>query len=184
MGGGDKGRLTVGQRPMIQHVIDRAATQVNELVLNVNGDVDRFDDLGLRCVTDSVDGFAGPLAGILAGLDAARELGHPWIVTFPTDTPFLPSDLVHKLSASDSQITLAATTAPDGKWLAQPACGRFNAELADDLRAALRSGVRKIRQWTQTLDESLVTFDRDAFFNVNTPAELAQAQRLMGGDSL
>ena len=81
MGGGDKGRLMLGDQSLIQRVIDRIAPQVDAVVLNANGDLSRFDDLGLPVVADSVDDFPGPLAGVLAGMDWAAEQGHDWLIS-------------------------------------------------------------------------------------------------------
>ncbi|EEB70152.1 molybdopterin-guanine dinucleotide biosynthesis protein A [Ruegeria sp. R11] len=90
MGGGDKGRLQVGGESLLARVVDRIAPQVAGLALNANGDPQRFDDLGLPVIADTIDGFAGPLAGVLAGLDWAAEQGASSIVTVAADTPFFP----------------------------------------------------------------------------------------------
>ena len=122
MGGGDKGRLMLGDQSLIQRVIDRITPQVDAVVLNANGDLSRFDDLGLPVV-------------------------------------------------------LAATPDPERGRLPQPTFGRWQVALRDDLRAALNNGVRKIRQWTQAQGETLVVFGEDDFFNINTPEDLAWAEK-------
>jgi molybdopterin-guanine dinucleotide biosynthesis protein A len=113
MGGGDKGRLMLGERSILAHVIDRLEPQVAGVALNANGDASRFSDLGLPVIADDLDGFAGPLAGVLAGLDWAAEKGAETIVTAAADTPFFPCDLVpHLLMATDGmqhRLALAAT---------------------------------------------------------------------------
>ena len=172
MGGGDKGRLMLGDQSLIQRVIDRITPQVDAVVLNANGDLSRFDDLGLAVVADSVAGHAGPLAGVLAGMDWAAEQGHEWLISVAADTPSFPRDLAARLAEYDTPVVLAAT--PD------PERGRLPSEhgLMDRrMRAALNDGVRKIRQWTQAKDETLVMFGEDDFFNINTPEDLAWAEQ-------
>ncbi|MDI9246418.1 molybdenum cofactor guanylyltransferase MobA [Marinobacter sp. CHS3-4] len=177
MGGGDKGRLMLGDQSLIQRVIDRITPQVDSLVLNANGDLSRFEDLGLPIVPDSVDGFPGPLAGVLAGMDWAAEQGHEWLISVAADTPSFPLDLVQRLASGDTPVVLAATPDPERGRLPQPTFGRWQVALRDDLRAALNDGVRKIRQWTQAQGESLVLFGEDDFFNINTPEDLAWAEQ-------
>lgn len=113
MGGGDKGLLTLGGQSLLSLVIDRLAPQVADLALNANGDAARFAGFDLPVIADTIPGFAGPLAGVLAGLDWAAEQGADTIVTVAADTPFFPCDLVPQfLLASDGQahpLVLAAT---------------------------------------------------------------------------
>lgn len=177
MGGGDKGRLMLGDQSLIQRVIDRITPQVDAVVLNANGDLSRFDDLGLAVVADSVAGHAGPLAGVLAGMDWAAEQGHEWLISVAADTPSFPRDLAARLAEYDTPVVLAATPDPERGRLPQPTFGRWQVALRHDLRAALNDGVRKIRQWTQAKDETLVMFGEDDFFNINTPEDLAWAEQ-------
>src|SRR5215813_11499043 len=102
MGGGDKCLRPLGGRPILDRIIERVRPQVKHLVLNANGDPGRFAGYGLPVVADSVEGFAGPLAGVLAGLDwtAANAPDCPWVASVPTDAPFLPADLVARLHAA------------------------------------------------------------------------------------
>ena len=117
MGGGDKGLLHLGGRPILSHVIERLSPQVADLALNANGDPARFGPFGLPVIADSVPGFAGPLAGVLAGLDWAASQGAETIVTAAADTPFFPADLVPRLlmacEGMDTSLALAAS--PDGR---------------------------------------------------------------------
>lgn len=177
MGGGDKGRLMLGDQSLIQRVIDRITPQVDAVVLNANGDLSRFDDLGLPVVADSIPDFPGPLAGVLAGMDWAAEQGHEWLISVAADTPSFPLDLAERLAGCNTPVVLAATPDPERGRLPQPTFGRWRVALRDDLRAALHNGVRKIRQWTQTQGESLVVFGPDDFFNINTPEDLAWAEQ-------
>lgn len=177
MGGGDKCRLSLGQMTLIEQVISRATPQVDELIMNANGQLDRFDDLRLPVVADSIEGYPGPLAGVLAGMDYAAEHGHSWVISVAADTPFFPIDLVQRLAVQTSPIALAATPDPERGRLPQPTFGRWRVDLRDDLRQALNEGVRKIRQWTQRHGETLVEFNEADFFNINTPEDLTEARR-------
>ena len=177
MGGGDKGRLPLGGSTILGHVLDRFAPQVEALVLNANGDPERFGDLGLPVVADSVDGFAGPLSGVLAGLDWAAERGASHVVSVAADTPFLPCDLVPRLQLAGGDLGLALAASPSGR---QPTFGLWPASLRDDLRAALAEGLRKVVLWTDRHGAGVAEFPDDAaFFNVNTPEDLARAEAML-----
>ena len=178
MGGGDKGLLTIGDRTMLEHVIDRFAPQVGELALNANGDEARFAKFGFPVLSDPVAGYAGPLAGVLAGLDWAAGRGVANIVTAAADTPFLPADLVARLLdaavAQGRQIALARTATG-----LHPTFGLWPVALRDDLRTALSAGVRKVVDWTDRHGAASAEFpvgEFDPFFNVNTPEDLDNAQ--------
>lgn len=195
MGGGDKGLLQVGGQSLLHHVINRLLPQVEGLALNANGDAARFADLNLPVIPDSIEGFAGPLAGVLAGLDWAAEQGAESIVTAAADTPFFPRDLVARLTeAADGQThSLVLATTPrtgdealksgGGKRVNRhPTFGLWPVALRDDLRAALNGGLRKVVLWTDQHDgrEALFPADPfDPFFNVNTPEDLIRAETLL-----
>lgn len=185
MGGGDKCMLELGGRPLLAHVIDRARPQVDCLMINANGDPGRFAAFGLPVEKDSVDGFAGPLAGVLTGLEwAARErpdCSH--VVTIATDTPFFPADLVARLrSVVDSGADMACA-ASGGRH--HPVFGLWPVARADDLRRALvEEDIRKVDIWTaryrlDAVDFALGTID--PFFNVNRPDDLARAEAHLAG---
>ncbi|MEM9796017.1 MAG: molybdenum cofactor guanylyltransferase MobA [Pseudomonadota bacterium] len=175
MGGGDKARLRVAGQPLIRHVIDRLGPQVSSLLLNANGDAARWDDLALPVLPDPMPGHPGPLAGVLAGLDWAAAQGQTAIVTAAADTPFLPLDLVERLQAVAGPSGLALAATADGP---QPTFGLWPAHLRDDLRTALDGGLRKITNWTDRHGVGLASFSQDAFFNINTPADLKAAEAL------
>ena len=186
MGGGDKGRLPLGQGSLISHVIDRFEPQVAGIALNANGDATRFDDLGLPVVSDSIDGFAGPLAGVLAGLDWAAEQGAETIVTAAADTPFFPADLVPRLllEAEGMMHPLVLAATPDEKrgQVRHPTFGLWPVALRDDLRDALNEGLRKVVIWTEKHNGREALFPVagiDPFFNVNTPDDLARAEAMV-----
>ncbi|MEM1306211.1 MAG: molybdenum cofactor guanylyltransferase MobA [Pseudomonadota bacterium] len=189
MGGGDKGLLNLGDRSMIGHVVSRLHDQAGPLVINANGDPDRFAALGLPVQPDTIDDTPGPLAGILAGLIWARTNAPTatHVASVSSDAPFVPRDLVAQLRAAlaeapDAQIALARSD--DGL---HPVIGLWPVALADDLDRALRDGVRKVLHWTDRHGTTEVHFDPvqiggvtvDPFFNANTPDDLARARALI-----
>lgn len=179
MGGGDKGLLQLGTSSILHHVIARFEPQVAGLALNANGDPSRFDGLGLPVIADSIAGFAGPLSGVLAGLDWAATQGAEHIVTAAADTPFLPCDLVPqlRLAAEIAGVDIALAATPDGR---QPTFGLWPVRLREDLRTALNGGLRKVVKWTSQHSAASAAFpDSTAFFNVNTPADLAIARDML-----
>jgi len=194
MGGGDKGLLRLGAGTILDHVIARLAPQEAALALNANGDPARFADFGLPVLADPIEGFAGPLVGVLAGLDWAADQGAQTIVTVAADTPYFPCDLVSRLLRSAEGMThplvLAATPpgAEDTKSMSRaglirhPTFGLWPVALREDLRAALSGGLRKVVVWTDKHGGREAMFDEagEPFFNVNTPDDLALAQRRAG----
>lgn len=184
MGGGDKPLRLLGGRPLLAHVIERLRPQVAGLVLNANGDPARFAAFGLPVVADSIPDYAGPLAGILAGLDwtAAQRPDCPMIATVATDAPFLPTDLVARMAqALAGEGADLACAASGGRT--HPVIGLWPVRLRDDLRRALvDEGVRKVDVWTARYRLVQVAFpDRpvDPFFNANRPDDLDEAARLL-----
>jgi molybdenum cofactor guanylyltransferase len=182
MGGGDKSLKVLAGETILERVIERAKPQVAALALNANGDPARFKDYGLKIVADSIPDFAGPLAGVLAGLDwAAKDVkGASHVASFATDAPFFPPDLVARLMAavSDGQHDLACA-ASGGR--AHPVFGLWPLGLREDLRAALKSGTRKVDQWTARHRLATVEFPTqpyDPFFNANTPEDLNEAEHI------
>lgn len=184
MGGGDKGLLRLGEGTLLAHVIARLDPQVAGIALNANGNAARFAALNLPVIADSVGGFAGPLAGVLAGLDWAAARGAETIVTAAADTPFFPCDLVPCLQLAAEgmahPLALAATPDPRRGLARHPTFGLWPVALREDLRAALREGVRKVVQWTDRHGAQLAGFpDEAAFFNVNTPEDLVRAEAML-----
>ena len=190
MGGGDKGLLQLGGQTLLNRVIDRLAPQVDGIALNANGDAARFDQFGLPVLGDSIDGYAGPLAGVLAGLDYAAEQGADHIVTAAADTPFFPQDLVEVLQLAakleGTNMALAATPDPDRGTLRQPTFGLWPVALRDDLRAALNDGLRKVVLWTNrhgAADALFPNWDYDPFFNINRPEDLQKAEAMLSAQT-
>jgi molybdopterin-guanine dinucleotide biosynthesis protein A len=188
MGGGDKGLLDLCGRPMLAHVIERLGPQVGRMVINANGDPARFSRLGLPVVADTVTGFAGPLAGVLAGMrwSAANAPAAGWIVTAAGDAPMLPGDLVSRLAGAAAGGANAIALARSGGEL-HPVIGLWPVALAADLEDQLRSGVRKVLDWTDRHGTVPVPFpsvhvggrDLDPFYNANTPQELDALRTLL-----
>ena len=190
MGGGDKALRLLGGRPLLQRVIDRMRPQVAALVLNANGDPARFAGFGLPVVPDSIPDFAGPLAGILAGLDwaAAHRPDCPLIASVATDAPFLPENLVSNLhqgmAAEGAELACAASAGQP-----HPVIGLWPVRLRDDLRRALvEEGVRKVDVWTGRYRLATVSFPElslgdglaiDPFFNANRPEDFDRAAALL-----
>jgi molybdopterin-guanine dinucleotide biosynthesis protein A len=186
MGGGDKCLLALGERPILAHVIDRLAPQVDALALNANGDPARFAAFGLPVLPDSVAGFPGPLAGVLAGMDWAARQGAAQVVTAAADTPFLPRDLVLGLraaaEAAGTPLAMAITPGEGGRLDRHPTFGLWSADRREDLRAALGAGLRKVVAWTGPVGCAEAVFRAegfDPFFNVNTPEDLAAAEAML-----
>lgn len=184
MGGGDKAAGLIAGRSMFDRVKDRLSPQVSSIVLNANGDPARFADLGLPVAPDSITDYPGPLAGVLAGMDWAAGEGATHILSVAADTPFFPTDLGARLAAAvsdDTPIALAATPDPKRGMARHPTFGLWPVALADDLRAALNDGVRKVVLWTDRHGAATVPFSNDPFdpfFNVNTPDDMAVAEAL------
>ncbi len=189
MGGGDKALRPLGGRPLLAHAVERAAPQVDRLVLNANGDAARFAGFDLPVVPDVVAGFAGPLAGVLTGMTwaAAHAPGSSWIATFACDAPFFPCDLVARLrDAVAREGADMACAASRGRT--HPVFGLWPVTLRGDLEHAMReAGIRKVDAWTARYRVATVPFEIvetphgpcDPFFNANHPEDLAQAERLL-----
>jgi len=188
MGRGDKGLLAIGRTTMLREIADRMRPQVRSLVLNANGDPERFASLGLPVAADTIDGFPGPLAGILAGMRwaAVHTAGATHVLSVSSDVPFLPRDLGSRLAAAVSggtdRIAIAGTAGE-----AHPVIALWPVALADDLQQALASGARKVLAWAERHGAAIVDFPMsevdgravDPFFNANTPDELDEVRRLL-----
>jgi molybdenum cofactor guanylyltransferase len=183
LGGGDKALHEVAGRPLLAHAIERLEPQVSRIVLNANGDLSRFDAFGLPVVADTVEGFAGPLAGVLAGLDWAAENAPECdrVVTVATDAPFFPDDLVARfIAATENEKTDLACAETGGRT--HPVFGLWPVRLREDLRRALvDEDIRKVDLWTARHKLAVVSFPVlvvDPFFNINRPEEVAAAEEI------
>jgi len=168
MGGVDKGLQPLRGRPMVEWVLERLRPQVAEIVINANQNPEIYGQYGHRVVPDQIAGFAGPLAGLHAGLKAAAN---PLVVTVPCDSPFLPADLVSRLNSSlkNHDLAVAKTGAQP-----HPVFALMKRQVRESLEAFLASGGRKIDAWYAALKVVEVSFDdeADAFRNINTLEEL------------
>jgi molybdopterin-guanine dinucleotide biosynthesis protein A len=173
MGGEEKALKTIGGRTILDRVIARLQPQVDVLAINANGDASRFSSTGLGVFPDRLGDIATPLAGIHASLAWARDHGHDLLLTVPADAPFLPRDLVARLEAP----AIAASGGQEHFII-----GAWPTHLADDLeRAILDDGLLRVRDWAALVGAKPVEWPArpyDPFFNVNTPADLAEAARI------
>lgn len=183
MGGGDKPLRMIAGRSILAHVVERLAPQCDGLLINANGDPARFAAYGLPVVADSVPDFAGPLAGVLAGLDwmADNRPDLGWMVSVAADTPFIPADLVARLQEARLRAAVPLACAASDGWT-HPVIGLWPVALREDLRRALtQEQERKIDRWTARHGVAAVEWPVapvDPFFNANKPEDLAEAERL------
>jgi molybdopterin-guanine dinucleotide biosynthesis protein A len=188
MGGGDKCLRLLGGRTILARIVERAQPQVERLALNANGDPTRFAEYQLPVVADGVPGFAGPLAGILAGLDwaaeHAAECSH--IASFAGDAPFLPRDLVGRFVASVTTGGAELACAASG-GRTHPVCGLWPVALRNALRRAMiDEAMRRVDRWTARYRLAVVDYETapfDPFFNANAPADLLAAEQLAMSDT-
>jgi molybdopterin-guanine dinucleotide biosynthesis protein A len=184
MGGGDKARLRIGNVTILQRVLGRIGPQCDRVIINANGDPARFADTGLPIVADSVPDFAGPLAGILAGLDwaAANAPACEWLLSVPGDCPFLPDDLAARLHKARSDARTPLACARSGEWR-HPVVALWPVRLREDLRHALvDESLHKIEIWTARHGVAIADWPTepvDPFFNVNTPEDAARAEKIV-----
>jgi molybdenum cofactor guanylyltransferase len=189
MGGGDKPLREIGGRSILARIIERLEAQCECLLLNANGDPKRFASFGLPVIADGVADHPGPLAGILAALDwaAANRPGAQWILSVPGDCPFLPRDLVARLS-QDLHAQGAELAVASSRGRSHPVIGLWSVALREALRQALVvEGLRKVDGWTARYAVATVAWPAepiDPFFNANTADDLAEAERLAAIEDL
>lgn len=172
--GVDKGLQPFRGRPMAQHAIERLAPQVGTLLVNANRNRERYADFGWPVIGDAIEGHAGPLAGLHAGMRHARTR---YVVTVPCDSPFLPADLVERLAAALAGTPGARLAVARTREQAHPVFALVERSLLADLEAFLASGRRKIDAWYAPLGVVEVEFDDAAAFrNINTPQELSEQE--------
>lgn len=171
MGGVNKGLLPFQGRPLVVHALERFAPQVDELFINANSDLEIYAGFGYPVISDAIAGFAGPLAGLQRGMAVAR---HPYVATVPCDSPYLPANLVSRLTIALEQngADLAVARTGDQPHPVFCLCRR---SLLPGLTAFLENGGRKIDAWYAAVNVAEASFDDmpEAFANINTPKELA-----------
>jgi molybdopterin-guanine dinucleotide biosynthesis protein A len=181
MGGVDKALIRLGPETLLARAERRLGAQVGALVVSANGDPARLGS-ALEVLADPVPGFPGPLGGVLAGLDRASEAGAAGIVTVAVDTPFFPGDLVARLAAAGVPLAVAATEEA-GRLRWHGAFALWPVAARGAVREALARGERRVRAVAEALGAVPVVFPRqgvDPFLNVNTPEDLAEAERMSG----
>jgi molybdenum cofactor guanylyltransferase len=183
MGGGDKARIRIGNATILERVLARLTPQCSQIIINANGDPARFADTHVPVVADSVPDFAGPLAGILAGLDwaATKAPDCEWLASVPGDCPFLPNDLVTRLHRARLVAGIPLSCAGSGEWR-HPVVGLWPVSLREDLRRALLDeGLHKVEIWTARHGVAVADWSTkpiDPFFNVNTPEDATRAEAM------
>ena len=180
MGGREKALLELDSKPVILHVIEKFEPQVDQLVINANGEPARFSEFGLEVVPDVLTSLTTPLAGLHAALRFAKSVGADVLVTVPSDTPFLPFDLAAKL-LENSMANGAAIASSGGQD--HYIIGAWNKELLDDLeRAIAKDGLFRVKDWAQRASAQKVEWPvepYDPFFNVNAPEDLLRAEQIL-----
>ncbi len=181
MGGGDKPLLSLAGRPILRHAMERISPQVAALALNANGDPARFADFGLPVIPDTAPGNPGPLAGVLAAMIWAQNTvaGCTHVLTVPGDTPFVPTDLVARLDAACCQSGASIAVAQSG-GIGHPLISLWPVDLAAQLHTALNDGNRRVWGFLDRHSVCFVPFATgggDPFHNINTPEDLAAAER-------
>ncbi len=187
MGGADKGLQNFRGLPLASQTLLRLQLQTRppqEILINANRNLSAYESLGAAVWPDTLDGFAGPLAGFLTGLERCET---PLLLTVPCDTPLFPLDLLERLQdallGENAEVAMAAAREDDGQFRTQPVFCLVRAELLDSLVRFTQQGGRKIDAWTEMHRCAIVPFDRsqdtpEAFFNANTLAELHQLESL------
>lgn len=183
MGGGNKALRVLAGQTLLARVIARLKAQCSDLAINANGDAEQFEDYGLPVIADGFSGFAGPLAGVLSGMEWAAALGAKSVVSVSVDTPFIPEDLVYRLvdAKGRSGLAVAASSDETGRLRDHPTCALWPVSLRADLHTALESGLHRVGQFAASYDPGRAVFDSrpvDPFMNLNTPDEMAKAARL------
>ena len=183
MNGADKPLLILAGRTLMEHVIERAAPQVDELLINANDDLSRFDRFGRILVSDPVGGYPGPLAGILSAFEWTKQ-NRPaarWLVSFACDCPFLPRDLVSRLTTAAQNSGVQVAAAANGNRH-HPVFTAWSTDLPLDARDILLArGLRKVDDLVGAFPNTYVQFSKnpiDPFFNINTPDDLTHAEAL------
>ena len=174
MGGSDKGLIAFKGQPMVAHVIQRLSPQVDEILINANREIETYQSLGFTVITDEISDFAGPLAGLHAGMKAAKT---EFLLSVPCDSPLLPEDLSQRLMAALELQQADIAVAKTGEQH-HPVFCLCRTSLAQDLEDFLDAGGRKVEGWQKQHAYVEVSFDDNpsAFSNVNTPEELSKLE--------
>jgi len=174
MGGHDKGLLSINHRAMIEYVIEKLSPQVDEILINANRNLERYGRLGHAVITDQITGYAGPLAGMAAAIQACES---EYILSTPCDGPWVPADLASRLFTQLEREEASLSVAHDGERL-QPVFILMHRKLLPSILSYLESGERRLGFWVKQQNPALTDFSDqpELFFNVNSPAELKAAE--------
>ena len=188
-GGGDKFLKKLNGNLIIDHVINRLQSQTDELIINSNSSANLFREQGLAVVPDTIKGFAGPLAGILTGMEwvLQNRSNCEWIATFPSDAPFIPLNCVKEMQTCAKAEKSDIVCTSSGQRT-HPVCGLWNVKLAPILRKGMiNEGIRKIDLWTSRHQLSIIKFPDhpyDPFFNINRRDDLEQAEKIIKSNAI
>ena len=181
MGGADKGLLPLGGRPLVAWGLECLAGQVSEVMISANRNQADYRQLGVPVISDSVSGYAGPLAGLASGL---RQISHDWILSAPCDSPLLADDYAARMWAAAAPGGLDAVVAHDGERL-QPVFMMLSRQSRSGLEDFLAGGGRKIDLWLEQIPHARVDFSdrQEMFLNVNTPEDLEDMESRIANDA-
>ena len=186
MGGKEKALIHLLDRPLLSYVLEKVSGKVAPIALNINTNFDKFQKFGYKIIKDPIKGHLGPLAGILASLNWAKEINQDWVLTLPCDTPFLPKNLVQSMVEAKNKTPEVDLVVAKSRGFNHPVIALWKSDIINKLQNALNEGVRKIDIFTAQLDIAYVEFDNiqnsefDPFTNLNSPKDLILAQQILG----
>ena len=186
MGGKEKALIHLLDRPLLSYVLEKVSGKVAPIALNINTNFDDFQKFGYKIIKDPIKGHLGPLAGILASLNWAKEINQDWVLTLPCDTPFLPKNLVQSMVEAKNKTPEVDLVVAKSRGFNHPVIALWKSDINNKLQNALNEGVRKIDIFTAQLKIAYVDFDNiqnsdfDPFTNLNAPQDLILAQQILG----
>ena len=186
MGGKEKALIHLLDRPLLSYVLEKVSGKVAPIALNINSNFDSFQKFGYKIIKDPIKGHLGPLAGILASLNWAKEINQDWVLTLPCDTPFLPKNLVQSMVEAKNKTPEVDLVVAKSRGFNHPVIALWKSDINNKLQNALNEGVRKIDIFTAQLKIAYVDFDNiqnsdfDPFTNLNSPQDLIHAQQILG----
>ena len=186
MGGKEKALIHLLDRPLLSYVLEKVSGKVAPIALNINTNFDDFQKFGYKIIKDPIKGHLGPLAGILASLNWAKEINQDWVLTLPCDTPFLPKNLVQSMVEAKNKTPEVDLVVAKSRGFNHPVIALWKSDINQKLQSALNEGVRKIDIFTAQLKIAYVDFDNiqnsdfDPFTNLNAPPDLILAQQILG----
>ncbi len=184
LGNIDKALVQIGNTSLLEYAIANLEPQCDQIIINANGNPDRFHNINNPIIADTIEGYAGPLAGVLCAMQWVKQNTPQtkWIATLPVDTPFAPKDFAARLlqNVIDQKTDLACASS-GGRH--HPVVGLWPVDLADQLHAAMvNEDMRKVDLWTARFKLSIVDFkikQYDPFFNINRPADIETGEQIL-----